>query len=91
MAALSCSRAAGDRASRDHPSILFLAAPIAFKGRLVQYAGRTLRPHPGKTTAEIHDYHDAATGVLAASLAKRVRRKLERCGSRWRMTLPLRS
>src|SRR4051812_5733944 len=50
---------------------LFLAAPIAFKGRLVQYAGRVLRPHPGKTTAEVHDYHDAATGVLASSLAKR--------------------
>jgi len=50
---------------------LFLAAPIAFKGRLVQYAGRILRHHPGKTTAEIHDYHDTATGVLASSLAKR--------------------
>jgi superfamily II DNA or RNA helicase len=50
---------------------LFLAAPIAFKGRLVQYASRILRPHPGKTTAEIHDYHDTATGVLASSLAKR--------------------
>ena len=50
---------------------LFLAVPIAFKGRLVQYAGRILRPHPGKTTAEIHDYHDTATGVLASSLAKR--------------------
>ena len=50
---------------------LFLAAPIAFKGRLVQYANRILRPHPGKTTAEIHDHHDQRTGVLAASLAKR--------------------
>jgi superfamily II DNA or RNA helicase len=50
---------------------LFLAAPIAFKGRLVQYAGRILRPFPGKTTAEVHDYHDTATGVLASSLAKR--------------------
>jgi superfamily II DNA or RNA helicase len=50
---------------------LFLAAPISFKGRLVQYAGRILRPYPGKTTAEIHDYHDTATSVLAASLAKR--------------------
>lgn len=50
---------------------LFLAAPIAFRGRLVQYAGRIMRPHPGKTTAEVHDYHDAATGVLASSLARR--------------------
>jgi len=50
---------------------LFLAAPIAFKGRLVQYAGRILRAHPGKSTAEVHDYHDIATGVLASSLAKR--------------------
>lgn len=50
---------------------LFLAAPIAHKGRLVQYAGRILRPHPGKDTAEIHDYYDIATGVIASSLAKR--------------------
>jgi superfamily II DNA or RNA helicase len=50
---------------------LFLAAPIAFKGRLVQYAGRILRPYPGKSTAEVHDYHDVSTGVLASSLAKR--------------------
>jgi superfamily II DNA or RNA helicase len=50
---------------------LFLAAPIAFKGRLVQYAGRIMRPYPGKATAEVHDYHDAATGVLASSLANR--------------------
>jgi superfamily II DNA or RNA helicase len=50
---------------------LFLAAPVAFKGRLVQYAGRIMRSRPGKTTAEIHDYHDHHTPVLAASLGKR--------------------
>ena len=50
---------------------LFLTAPIAFKGRLVQYVGRILRPYPDKATAEVHDYHDVATGVLASSLAKR--------------------
>jgi superfamily II DNA or RNA helicase len=50
---------------------LFLAAPLAFKGGLVQCVGRILRPYPGKTTAEIHDYHDALTDVLDSSLAKR--------------------
>jgi superfamily II DNA or RNA helicase len=50
---------------------LFLASPIAFKGRLVQYVGRVLRPYPGKSTAEVHDYHDIHVGVLASSLAKR--------------------
>ena len=50
---------------------VFLAAPIAFKGRLVQYVGRILRPYPGKDVVEVHDYHDTDTGVLASSLTKR--------------------
>jgi superfamily II DNA or RNA helicase len=50
---------------------LFLAAPISYKGKLVQYAGRVLRPCEGKTTAEVHDYHDELTPVLASALAKR--------------------
>jgi superfamily II DNA or RNA helicase len=50
---------------------LFLAVPVASKGRLLQYAGRILRPYDGKATAEVHDYHDELTGVLASSLAKR--------------------
>jgi superfamily II DNA or RNA helicase len=50
---------------------LFLAAPITFKNRLVQYVGRITRPHPAKTTAIVHDYHDELTPVLASSLRKR--------------------
>jgi len=50
---------------------LFLAGPVSFKGRLVQYAGRVLRTYPGKLTTEVHDYHDVETPVLAAALAKR--------------------
>lgn len=51
---------------------LFLAAPVSFKVRLVQYAGRIIRPYPGKALATVHDYIDGSTPVLAASLNKRV-------------------
>ena len=49
---------------------LFLVSPVSFKGRLVQYVGRVLRAYPGKETAEVHDYHDTETPVLAAALAQ---------------------
>ena len=50
--------------------------PVPRRADLVQRAPGPVRradpaPYPGKATAEIHDYHDTATGVLAASLAKR--------------------
>jgi len=50
---------------------LFLAAPITFKNRLVQYIGRVTRPYHSKTTATVHDYHDERTPVIASSLKKR--------------------
>jgi superfamily II DNA or RNA helicase len=43
---------------------LFMAFPVAFKGKLIQYAGRIMRELPGKATAEVYDYLDAQAPVL---------------------------
>ena len=51
---------------------LFLAFPLAFKGRIVQYVGRVLRPTPGKSRIEVHDYVDINVPVLARMQAKRL-------------------
>jgi len=48
---------------------LFLAGPISFAGLLVQCAGRVIRAAPGKDVAEVHDYHDPATPILAVFAA----------------------
>jgi superfamily II DNA or RNA helicase len=45
-------------------STLFLATPIRFNGRLLQYLGRVLRPAPGKEKARVFDYVDIQVGVL---------------------------
>ncbi len=51
---------------------LFLAAPVSYDGLLAQCAGRVVRAAPGKDVAEVHDYHDPATPILAASLPRRM-------------------
>jgi len=51
---------------------LFLATPIKFDGRLLQYLGRVLRPAPGKDKAMVFDYIDPV-GVLKAAARSRQR------------------
>lgn len=55
-------------------STLFLATPIRFSGRVLQYLGRVLRPAPGKQKARVFDYVDVEveTLVRAASARQRV-------------------
>jgi superfamily II DNA or RNA helicase len=47
--------------------------PIAWRGTLVQYAGRLHRRHAGKADIRVHDYVDVNVPVLAKMFAKRVR------------------
>lgn len=55
---------------------LFLATPIKFSGRLLQYLGRVLRPAPGKKYARVFDYVDVHVAPLkkAAKARQRVYR-----------------
>jgi superfamily II DNA or RNA helicase len=51
---------------------LFLAFPLAFKGRVVQYVGRMLRTRQGKHHVELHDYADSRVPVLDRMHRKRL-------------------
>ena len=51
---------------------LFLAFPVSFKGRLVQYTGRLLRAHENKTRVRVYDYADVRVPVLRAMHARRL-------------------
>jgi superfamily II DNA or RNA helicase len=57
-----------------HLTTLFLATPIKFSGRLLQYLGRVLRPATGKQYARVFDYVDVNVETLkkAANARRRV-------------------
>lgn len=54
-------------------STLFLATPVRFSGRLLQYLGRVLRPAPGKKKARVFDYVDVNVEVLLSAAMARQR------------------
>jgi superfamily II DNA or RNA helicase len=60
-----------------HLTTLFLATPIKFSGRLLQYLGRVLRPATGKQYARVFDYVDVNVETLkkAANARRRVYQK----------------
>ena len=57
----------------DWPAIdhLFLVYPFSWKGKLIQYVGRSQRLAPGKTEAFIYDYVDGFVSMLKAMARRR--------------------
>lgn len=57
----------------DYPRLdtLFLALPIAWKGKVAQYAGRLHRNYQGKTEVQVYDYIDIHVPVLERMYQKK--------------------
>ena len=54
-------------------STLFLATPVRFSGRIVQYLGRVLRPSAGVERAKVYDYVDEHVAPLKAAARARLK------------------
>ena len=59
----------------DYPRLdtLFLALPIAWKGKVAQYTGRLHRNYTGKTEVQVYDYVDIHVPMLEKMYQKRVK------------------
>jgi superfamily II DNA or RNA helicase len=68
---LATGQLIGEGFDRRDLSPLFLATPIKFSGRVMQYLGRVLRPAPGKKKAKVYDYVDVNVDVLKAAAKAR--------------------
>ena len=70
---LATGRFAGEGFDDPQLDMLFLALPIAWRGTLLQYAGRLHRHHHAKRDVQIIDYVDSNIPVLARMFEKRRR------------------
>ena len=70
---LATGRYVGEGLDDARLDTLFLVLPIAWKGTLVQYAGRLNRLHPQKAEVRIYDYVDAQVSICARMYEKRLR------------------
>ena len=70
---LATGRYVGEGFDEPRLDTLLLAMPIAWRGTVVQYAGRLHRAFPGKRDALIYDYVDAELPVLRRMFAKRLK------------------
>ena len=69
---VATDRYIGEGFDRPRLDTLFLTAPVSSEVPITQYVGRILREHPGKPSAEVHDYADTAIPMLARMHGKRL-------------------
>jgi len=69
---LATGRYLGEGFDEPRLDTLLLTMPIAWKGTVVQYAGRLHRAHAGKRDIRIYDYVDGEVPVLRRMYSKRL-------------------
>ncbi len=70
---LATGRYAGEGLDDARLDTLFLAMPFAWRGTLVQYAGRLQRAYATKREIRVYDYVDRSAPVLVRMFQKRLR------------------